>query len=306
MLILLFADNYTKVNNQILFYIYFLLVEDANYPKKINFTLNVSYLNKLRILDPSTEIMNCIYNEKNDDILKYYCNGNVNGDIETITPNYNFRFDNISIVYISPLGNYTFYNLLNNTDPKYSSSEIIILNNSTLSQNVQTFSIKGKIKNNKYDFNNVTLRLYEKGTGEEKNVSCTTSNKDINNYELQCKSDQPLVASINNTLGEIQDENGKYLLIVFGDGNNELLNINNPNDTNSYEQEFKNNQFRYYNKNKGLSAGAIIGIIIPCALVFIVTLLLLSRMLLSKVPKTVSNNNNLVETKTSEAIIIQK
>ena len=288
MLILLFTDNYQKINDQILFYIYFIIVEDGNYPKTINFTINVSILNRLRMLDISTKKIICNYNEKNDDVLKYDCNGNVNGNIGTLTPNYDFQFDQNSTVYLSPLGNYTFYHLLNNTGPKYSSSNIMILNNSTLSQNEQAFSIKGKINNYKYDFNNVILRLYEKGTGEEKNASCITSNKDLNNYELQCKSDQTLVASINNTLGEIQNENGKYLLILINDGNNELLNISVSNGT---DPESINNAYRFYKKKKGLSAGGVVAIVIPCVIALIVAIAIILKIILNKPQKIYDPNN---------------
>jgi hypothetical protein len=288
MLILLFTDNYIKINDQILFYIYFIIVEDGNYPKTINFTINVSILNRLRMLDISTKKIICNYNEKNDDVLNYYCNGNVNGNIGTLTPNYDFQFDQNSTVYVSPLGNYTFYHLLNNTGSKYSSSNIMILNNSTLSQNEQAFSIKGKINNYKYDFNNVTLRLYEKETGEEKNVSCSTSNKDLNNYELQCKSDQTLVASINNTLGEIQNENGKYLLILINDGNNELLNISVSNGT---DPESINNAYRFYKKKKGLSAGGVVAIVIPCVIALIVAIAIILKIILNKPQKIYDPNN---------------
>ena len=229
---LLFVDNYTynEVVEEILFNIYLLFDEfEEGYPKTINFTMNISYSDRLRILSSGLEKFICYFSEKNNNLLKYLCGGKVKGKIDKIIPNYDFELDGNTKITISPFGNNNFYHLKDNTGNKYSSSEIIILEDSIFSQDDQnTFTIKGKIGENKKEFNNVILKLYDKETGEEKNAFCNSTNKDVNNYELKCSINQYLVASMNNALGEIQDENKKYLLIMIKEGNNELLNIINP------------------------------------------------------------------------------
>ena len=132
-------------------------------------------------------------------------------------------------ITVTEFGKNNFNHLKENPGSKYSSSEIIILEDSKFSQDDQnTFTIKGKIDENKKEFDNVILKLYDTETGEEKNAFCNSINKDANNYELKCSINQYLVASLNNVLGEIQDENKKYLLIKIKKGNNELLSIINP------------------------------------------------------------------------------
>lgn len=228
---LLFVENYTynEVIEEILFNIYLFFNEFESYPKTINFTMNISYLDRLRILSSGLEKFICYFSEKSNNLFKYLCRGKVKGKIDKIIPNYDFELDGNTKITISPLGNNSFYHLKDNTGNKYSSSENIILEDSIFSQDDQnTFTIKGKIDENKKEFNNVILKLYDKEAGEEKNAFCNPTNKDVNNYELKCSINQYLVTSMNNTLGEIQDENKKYLLIMIKEGNNELLNIIKP------------------------------------------------------------------------------
>ena len=229
---LLFVDNYTfnEVVDEVLFNIYLVFNEsEGGYPKTINFTMNVSYLDRLRILSSALEKFICYFFEKNNNLLKYLCGGKVKGKIDTITPNYDFELDGRNKITVTEFGKNNFNHLKENTGSKYSSSEIIILEDSKFSQDDQnTFTIKGKIDENKKEFDNVILKLYDTETGEEKNAFCNSINKDANNYELKCSINQYLVASMNNALGEIQDENTKYLLIKIKKGNNELLSIINP------------------------------------------------------------------------------
>ena len=164
-------------------------------------------------------------------------------------------------------------------------AEIILLNDSILTQYDDSFVINGKINNLKYDFNNIILPVYENGTGNEKNCSCITTNKEANNYKIECNTKESFIGSVNNTLGLIQDSNGKYLLISIKSGNNDLLKLGNKNkngnenENGNETQDFTIN--RYYNNKKssgGLSTGAIIAIIIPCILALIIFLSVLIMM----------------------------
>ena len=270
--LLLFLDNYIQNKNELSFFIYFYIYDKIYYSNTLTFTINLLYLQRLRLLNNVvSEKVNCSFIQTNNNISKYNCSGNINGNLISITPNYDFDFKQDSSLYISDLGNYSLFNIQKQTGNKYSNAEIIVLNNSILSNSEQGFIIEGKINELKYDFDNITLKMFDSTTGFENKINCTSINKDKNKYQIDCKTNDLFIENINNTLGEIQEHNGKYLLIIMGDGNNALLNKTNQNRT---EDEIKKinkiNNYRFYKKSSGLSAGSIVGIIIPCILALII------------------------------------
>ena len=267
--LLLFLDNYIQNKNELSFFIYFYIYDKIYYSNALTFTINILYPQRLRFLNNIvSEKVNCFFIQNNNNITKYNCSGNINGNLINITPNYDFNFNQESSLYISDLGNYSLYNLQKQTGNKYSNAEIIVLNNSILSSNNGGFTIEGKINELKYDFNNIILGMFDDTTGLEKKVNCTSINKDKNKYQIDCKTKDLFISSLNNTLGEIQELNGKYLLIIIGDGNNDLLNKTTQNGTE--EDIRKINNYRYYKRRSGLSAGTIVAIIIPIILVLII------------------------------------
>jgi len=267
--LLLFLDNYVQNKNELSFFIYFYIYDKIYYSNALTFTINILYPQRLRFLNNIvSEKVNCFFIQNNNNITKYNCSGNINGNLINITPNYDFNFNQESSLYISDLGNYSLYNLQKQTGNKYSNAEIIVLNNSILSSNNGGFTIEGKINELKYDFNNIILGMFDDITGLEKKFNCTSINKDKNKYQIDCKTKDLFIGSLNNTLGEIQELNGKYLLIIIGDGNNDLLNKTTQNGTE--EDIRKINNYRYYKRRSGLSAGTIVAIIIPIILVLII------------------------------------
>jgi hypothetical protein len=263
----LFIDNYIQNKNEFSFFIYFYIYDQLYYSNKLTFTINLLDLQGQIV----SEKVNCFFIQNNNNITKYNCSGNINGNLINITPNYDFDFNQDSSLYINDFGNHSLYNLQNQTGNKYSNAEIIVLNNSILSSHNQGFIIEGKINELKYDFDNITLKMFDDTTGLEKKINCTSINKDKNNYRINCQTKDLFTGSINNTLGEIQELNDKYLLIIIGDGNNDLLNKTNQNGTEEEIPKINNNI--YIKKSSGLSLGAIVAIIISCIAVLVIALI---------------------------------
>ena len=266
----LFVDNYIQNKNEFSFFIYFYIYDKLYYSNTLTFTINLLDLGLLN--NKVSEKVNCFFIQNNNNIIKYNCSGNINGTLINITPNYDFDFNQDSSLYINDFGNYSLYNLQKQTGNKYSNAEIIVLNNSILSSHNQGFIIEGKINELKYDFDNITLKMLDDTTGLEKKFNCTSINKDKNKYQINCQTKDLFTGRINNTLGEIQELNDKYLLIIIDDGNNDFLNKTNQNGT---EEEIKKiKKYIYIKKSSsGLSVGAIVAIIISCIVIlFIATI----------------------------------
>ena len=253
--ILIGFDSYYRPPklNIIIFYIYFRRISGI-FPEFVFFPIRIFYSGRLRRLDEVEKNIRCYRKSKdNDDNMIFLCKiyFNESLDISKITVINNFIFNETeSYTIISSLANKTMDNIQDQTGDKFGKG-IIVLDNSVLEQNYQTyFQVIGdateKIKDK-----TVTLFLYEKENGNIKEVACDISNKGNNTYALFCTSNSPVQAHLNGVSGEVSD---KSFLIVMKEGyDNDLVDI--------YSSK---NLLNKNSSSRGLNAGAITGISLAC------------------------------------------
>jgi hypothetical protein len=237
--------------NIIIFYIYFRRIRGI-FPEFVYFPIRIFYSGRLRGLEDVEKNIACPRKSKdNNDNMYFICNITFNGslDISKITAINNFIFsETASDTILSSLANKTMDNIQDQTGDKFQRG-IIVLDNSVLEQNYQTyFQVIGDATESIND-KTVTLFLYENENLKE--VTCDRTNKGNNKYELFCTSNSHVQAHLNGASGEVSD---KSFLIVMKEGyDNDLVDI--------YSSK---NLLSKNSSRRGLNAGAIVGIVLAC------------------------------------------
>ena len=121
------------------------------------------------------------------------------------------------------------------------------------------------MKNNKiFNYTEILLifSFFSENKNEKKlkNSSCTIFELNQSDYRLKCRSEESLNGEILKGFSYLNDSN---LVIIFKDNENKIE-----------IDPWISNKF-YTKKQKGLSAGGIIAIILPCIFVLIIILLIL-------------------------------
>ena len=252
------------------FPIYFLLVKNSSFSKKIIITISILFNANLRRLENEEVI--CNIDEANTlPIIGYKC------DISSSTSDINrikiddFNFDsnnNIKLVGITPIGKLFMDNIIE-ANEKYgsllsSNITVYILDNSSIcNKETDQFNICGIINGTKPKslVKNKNLTLIANGESEQENktkeLNCTVMDiKDDNNYTLNCKSTESLKYFLQNSISII----GDGLLILNFDFNNYT---DSSVTTEEKEEETKISNIIFNNKkSKGLSAGSIIALVL--------------------------------------------
>ena len=240
----------------------------------LNFPLKIKYKNNLKLLENNEEAK-CIKVEPNNEVFnKYYCTilaktSNID-DIELST-NFNFKPKTIfKSFYYSSLANKSFDYFQNVTNKEYFSSDIFILDNSTVNKHNNThFEIKGIIEKSNPKFNVKAQLLIDNKLSKIdkfKKINCSLSNKKSNNYNLICLMYEKVQFNFQGSV-VLTGEN-----IILINLENEMEKLIFDNSENS--QEFHESTPQQNNKNKKNSSKKwiIIIIIILSILVLLIVL----------------------------------
>ena len=256
-IVVLGFSNYTLIDLRITFNIYFFALEDFEFPELLNFTSVITYNSILRILDDGDDV-NC---EKeavvNENKLKYKCAIDAkNSNIKNIAINKDINFDGNEVdLIISPLAS-EYINNLQNLPESYTNllenANIFVLQKSKLNQNEKVFNISGIMEENpQFELNkNITLITNSSSQQNKKEINCRIVDTTLAKYTLNCRLDDNVKYDLNNSLGVVDDD---ILLVSFED--NSIITY----DTNT--SEYTNHRL-FYKKSSGLSAGAIVAIIL--------------------------------------------
>ena len=229
----------------------------------------------LRMLQNNEAICLKNANNENDDdkFNNYTCTVQIqilNIKQVKIIPGYNFTSQNVDIVGVSPFA-HTFMDNIQNVgegETDFSKVAIYILEHSKVEKyDNLLFNISGMINGTKPNFTFIDLSLkinaLIEDNYEDLEVNCTIIDINDNNYTLNCGGKKDVLYDLQGAVSIT---------------NNELLVINFDNDTNS---EVIFNSFKKYyklfslKKNGGLTAGAIVGIIVPFVAVLSAVIILM-------------------------------
>ena len=221
MKVLLFGyDSYSYRNKTIIFSIYFMDINENDFPKKITFSVNIIFDYILRILSEKLKkTTTCTLKEKNK-LVKYNCEINQaeNIDIKNIEINYDFDFGKPYELLVSPLAEFNKDKIINQTTAKISTSNLILFYGDLSLEN-NYFRVKGKLDENiQINNNNFILNAYTEDY-KQINISCEIINNIYNNFEIKCDRDKSTGFNVNNTISDIEQ---KQLLIIINDGGNDF------------------------------------------------------------------------------------
>ena len=223
----------------------------------LHFTVNVNYLRRLRLLGEQRADCTLISDESNGDMV-YNCSVPVDPNKEfTMSSNDDFVFgdEEPRELIISSYANKTMKRLSSQTGDIFENG-ILTLDNSTVTQDGNTFIIEGTLLEGELNDKQVTLSLDEEGNGDLTNVTCKVNNLGSQKYQLVCSSNKKVKAHLNGVMGKTSS---KPLLIYMKSDSDDEVDI----DSNSMNHIYPKKS------SSGLSGGAIAGIIIACCVALI-------------------------------------
>ena len=288
-------DNYKQVNNIISFFIYFKPLFDI-FLENITITINIFNTNRIRVLENTNKKIICkIQDDHKYNLLKYNCLFDSEENITRIEINENIDFgEDISLIIPNPMKN-SMNNVQNQIEDKFSSKTVVVLKNSLLKQNNNNFFIVGVLDGQSFYSDNIILNIDEK-----KNIRCITKDESINNYEIECFPESPIIVNLNNTIGET---NEKIILIVMNEKSNDLLEIS----------KIDNNKDKNNKLSKGIIIGIILGSIFVVSSIFTILFMILRKKKRVKVAKESQNyhekytsSDNIVSMGASKNVIASK
>ena len=249
------------------FKVYFKRVGIIPMPPFLIFTIIINYSTILRALEEESVLTNCSRIGDDDltrDNIDYNCNAPIdeNKNFTTIESkgdyNINATIEETTLAMNANIAEQTGSSL---------EQEAVELMEGILTQDSTTFTIEGKVINDTFSENQITLILED--DGEKKEIPCSVSTSG-DNYKLVCT---PKTAIKNSTL-----ENA----IGLGTDRNILIHMAEGNQTISFEPKGTpiSNNYSRKKSSGGLTGGAIAGIVIACvavAIALIITALLLRR-----------------------------
>ena len=236
-------------------------------------TIRISNNKRLRNLEEVKTIKCKIDNENNNtesNDIKYNCQDIINLDHFTsisVDPNIKFGNETNNFTEVDvPITSNANKDIKNIQNAKEGLEKIIILENSTKTQNEVKFFINGGTDTiEKLNNGLVTLYLEDNGYDGKKNISCILNGLGNNNYELECTPKTSIFARLDNTEGKTFD-NQSLLISMLDDKEEVFFDI----PTNKYLSKISS--------NNGLTGGAIAAIVI-CCVVAIISIVIISVLL---------------------------
>ena len=254
-----------------------------------NITLktNIIYKNNLRNLE-ELEINCDKQSKKQSDIYTFICSKKVNSNVDKLSYDNNIKINGQTVSNIESLGTAKIMGEnIQNQSKDLLSSDFYILENSTLINKDNKIIINGINNSTDLSSNNSDLIFVE--NNQIKNISCIIEKeKEENIFKLICNPKSSVNADLNlNNFVNLKDKN-KNMIISYNEGNSKA-NI-----------EIQPNHINNLKKNTGLSAGAIIAIIIPCiaALIAIILMIYLLNLKINpnptmqNIPNSMHNNSS--------------
>ena len=235
-------------------------------------TMNVQLISNrlLRILQ--NHQANC--EKMNDDLenVNYLCT--VLEDISKvdsikIDSNFNFKYQDVLIVGISPVAHAFMENVQNATgefDKALLQSYIYILDHSIIYTNKKNyaFNITGIIDDQKFNFSNIDLTLkinVENKDEMESDANCSFFNINGSNYSLNCIGEKNILYDFQSAISFFE---------------NDILIINFDENTTSKILFNSSNSYRYRKiDTSGLSAGVIVAFVLILLIVLIIAVILI-------------------------------
>ena len=271
MILLGFGNFQNFQNNTITFNVFFKRIYIKVYLPILYLTIRISNNNRLRNLEEVKKIK-CKLDDKNNNTesydIKYNCQDIINLDHFTsisVEPKIEFGDGTVNFTDVDvPITSNANKDIKNIQNAKADLEKIIILENSTKTQNEVKFFING-YTSGKLNNGSVTLYLEENGYDGKKNISCILNGLGNNNYKLECIPKTSIFARLDNTEGKTFD-NQSLLISMLNDKEEVFFDI----PTNKYLSKISS--------NNGLTGGAIAAIVI-CCVVAIISIVIISVLL---------------------------
>ena len=265
--------TYISSNKIINFFMYFVYMETTIYVKKISINANIKYKSSLRSLqDNSSTKGECVLEENysNNDQKRYRCSIETNGEeISNIELDKNIKAEDddmdFSDTKVSPMGAKYMNKIQEIGDEDPFNKKLYLLNSSliTVDNDNNEFNIVGEIKddtNFNYKKIDLEISLLKNSVEELSIISCIPSKKE-NKYNLQCNTNNEIVGVLNSGFANLGNEN---LIVEISDS--AKTNIN-------FKEKYLKTDYR--KSSGGLSAGTIVAIIVPIAVVLIASVFII-------------------------------
>jgi len=290
-LILLGFGNFNNETSRFSFNTYFISTTNITYSRNMNvkLTLIQSDITNASIIEK--ECTSTLQSRETDIKGQYLCevDGNIT-DIKQIKVGTDFKFDtenNVTLVGITPLAKMYINNIqdIGNKFDNFFNSDIYILDNCNyLKYGKLLFNISGVMNINQPNITNDNIILMmnsdsDTDTGDKTQieVNCSIKNNIDNNYTLNCKSIKKIKGDLQAAISFVGHN---LLLLKLDDNYNSHFALDE--NSNSF------GRFFFRNNKGGISAGAIVAIIIACAVAII------SIMAIWNYRKKANNNNNII------------
>jgi hypothetical protein len=291
------------------FFVNFARIRGNIYSIKLIVTIRIKYkvviAKKSRNLEDSSQIdvknIECGRVDIDyDNQVKYNCSFEGNEDeIENIEVDKNMTFDNqeVEIYSMTHVANLSMENLQKIGENDSFDKKLFILDNCEVIEDGDNnkFNITGEINDNTFNYETLNLTVNSK-PGENKNISCDVLKSGENDITLLCNPKEKIEGDFQGSFANLGEEN-----LVINIQSNSTDDIDdgkndddiNDDDINDEEKEIIKN-FKYSKtKDKGLKAGAIVGIILACvAAVIITTIIIFALKGKKKEPEIVANASN--------------
>jgi hypothetical protein len=250
------------LRNLVTFRVYFKRFLTRASSRHLYFTVVTNYLRRLRVLEEQTA--NCTLITDNNDDMTYNCSVPVDENKDfTMSAKDDFVFSDLEPnLVVSSYANSTMKSLSSQTNDMFGNG-VLVLTNSTLTNNDNNFIIQGTLLDGELNDKQVTLSFDENGNGNLVNATCNVNDKGNKKYELVCTSKQKIKAHLEGVMGKTSD---KPLLINMANANNDLVDLD---PSSSSSSSSKVNHIYSKKSSKGLSGGAITGIVLACCVALI-------------------------------------
>ena len=253
--LLLGFDNYTYKNDLLSFLAHVRYAEEDYAKDTIHFILNITRILKLRNLEVVESDIECNNTDidKKCTVCKYYCSQNITGTLSNVEVILNKTED--GDIELSKYAEITGKSLQKQTGEIIGEDFIIISDCNITNETDKIITIKGN-SDKKTNSSNINLYVID---NSNKTISVPGqlkfNNSDDKNVEIILNPQRSVVADdIDETIGIIKDDKGKKTNIYLNFDKDAKSSVN-----------FTSKSVASIRRNdKGMSGGAIVGIILPC------------------------------------------